>query len=130
MEGGKSHGAGHRFYSEEYLESLKPFEEKPGLTFPRFEGEKDPVKVEQAFYESLLTIRNAFENNPALTRQLADWIVNARQRLADAPRRCATMLRSSKNCTRMARYLPSNVPRHCTYEVGSKQTLRGALVNA
>ena len=83
IEGAKSHGAGHGFYSPEYLESLRPFEEKTGVSFPRFEGEKDAVKVEQAFYESLLTIRSALENNMALTRQLSDWIVNAKQRLAD-----------------------------------------------
>ncbi|MCW8926026.1 MAG: hypothetical protein OQJ84_07205, partial [Xanthomonadales bacterium] len=54
IEGCKSHGAGHAFYSDAYLEALRPFEEKFGLQFPRFEGEKTPEAVEQAYYDSLL----------------------------------------------------------------------------
>ena len=49
IEGCKSHGAGHGFYSPEYLESLRPFEEKTGVTLPRFDGEKTADAVEQAF---------------------------------------------------------------------------------
>ena len=41
IEGKKSHGGGHKFYSDEYLLALKPFEEVFGVNFPRFEGEKD-----------------------------------------------------------------------------------------
>ena len=127
IEGCKSHGAGHAFYSKEYLESLRPFEEKTGIRFPRYDGAKDPVRIEQAYYESLLAIRHAFENNMALTRQLGDWVVNAGQRLADAPR----PLR--ENAPQLARLYedgaisPFERPDDCRYEAGSKQTLRGAL---
>ena len=127
IEGCKSHGAGHGFYSAEYLESLKPFENRTGMSFPRFEGEKDPVKVEQAFYESLLTIRSAFENNMALTRQLSDWIVNARQRLADAPRLLRDNAPQLDKLYQTGAISPFERPQELVYEVGSKQTLRGAL---
>ena len=127
IEGCKSHGAGHGFYSDEYLESLRPFEERTGIRFPRYDGAKDAVRIEQAYYESLLAIRNAFENHMALTRQLGDWVVNASQRLADAPR----PLRD--DAPQLARLYaddaisPFERPADCRFDAGSKQTLRGAL---
>jgi len=129
MEGAQSHGAGHKFYSEEYLASLQPFEEKLGLTFPRFDGAKSPESIEQAFYQSLLTIRKAFESNPALTQHLAAWIVNSKHRLEASPRK----LRN--NAPELAKLYEENVisplerPVSCTYEIGSAQTLRGSLAN-
>jgi transketolase len=127
IEGCKSHGAGHGFYSPEYLESLRPFEEKTGISFPRFEGEKDPVKVERAFYESLMAIRGAFEQNMALTRQLADWVLNARQRLLDAPRALREDAPQLEKLYEDGAISPQERPEGLVYEAGSKQTLRGAL---
>ena len=127
IEGAKSHGAGHGFYSPEYLETLRPFEEKTGISFPRYEGEKDAVRVEQAFYESLLTIRGALENNMALTRQLSDWIVTARQRLADAPRALREDAPKLDKLYEDGAISPFERPEELRYEAGSKQTLRGAL---
>lgn len=127
IEGCKSHGAGHGFYSPEYLESLRPFEEKTGITFPRFEGDKDPVTVEQAFYESLMAIRGAFEQNMALTRQLADWVLNARQRLLDAPRVLREDAPQLDKLYEDGAISPQERPEGLVYEAGSKQTLRGAL---
>lgn len=127
IEGCKSHGGGHKFYSDEYLEALKPFEQRLGLEFPRFSGEKNPETIEQAYYDSLLTVRRAFESNSALTRQLAEWIGERRNRLADAHR----SLR--KDAPRLERlYEPNAIsplqrPEICVYETGSNQTLRGSL---
>lgn len=127
IEGAKSHGAGHAFYSPEYLESLKPFEEKTGIRFPRFEGEKDPVRVEQAFYDSLLAIRAAFKENMTETQQLADWIVNAKQRLADAPRHVRADAPDLQKLYAPGALSPFERPEACRYEAGSKETLRGAF---
>ncbi len=127
IEGCKSHGGGHKFYSDEYLTALRPFEQQLGLNFPRFEEEKTPASVEQAYYQSLLTIRRAFESQPELTRQLADWITDSKQRLAAAPR----ALRS--NAPELGKLYEANAisalerPEACTYPVGSNQTLRGCL---
>ncbi|MBT8047736.1 MAG: hypothetical protein KJO92_04935 [Gammaproteobacteria bacterium] len=127
IEGSKSHGGGHKFYSEEYLAALKPFEQILGLEFPRFTGEKNPASIEQAFYDSLRVIRRAFESRPALTRQLSDWIKASKQRLAAEPRE----LRA--NAPELAKlYEPDTIsplrrPQSCTYETGSNQTLRGSL---
>ena len=127
IEGCKSHGAGHGFYSDEYLESLRPFEEKTGIRFPRYDGAKDPVHIEQAYYESLLAIRQAFENHMALTRQLGDWVVNAGQRLADAPRALRDAAPQLARLYADGAISPLERPADCRYKAGSKQTLRGAL---
>lgn len=127
IEGCKSHGAGHGFYSPEYLESLRPFEEKTGVTLPRFDGEKTADAVEQVFYESLLGIRSAFERNMALTRQLSDWVVNARQRLADAPRPLREDAPQLDKLYAEGAISPFERPDELRYPAGSKQTLRGAL---
>ena len=129
MEGARSHGAGHKFYSEEYLTALEPFEQKLGLTFPRFEGEKNPESIEKAYYESLMTIRKTFESKPALTQQLAAWVMSSKQRLSASPRE----LRS--NAPELGKLYEDNAisplerPESCTYEIGSAQTLRGSLAN-
>ena len=130
MEGAKSHGAGHKFYSEEYLTALRPFEEKLGLTFPRYEGEKSPDRVEQAFYDSLMTIRKSFEMNPELTRHLAEGINRRRQQLETTPRKLRDNAPTIEKLYEDGAISPFERPESCTYDVGSAQTLRGALANS
>jgi len=130
MEGAQSHGAGHKFYSEEYLQALQPFEEAFGLQFPRFEGEKTPERIEQAYYDSLMVIRKAFKSKPALTQHLGDWIAAckldheglARHIRGDAPD--LGKLYQDKAISPMER------PASCTYDIGSSQTLRGCLAHS
>jgi len=129
MQGAKSHGAGHKFYSAEYLTALQPFEEKLGLNFPRFEGDKNPESIEKAYYGSLLTIRKAFESNPALTQHLGAWIVNSKQRLEASARKLRTNAPELGKLYENNAISPLERPESCTYEIGSAQTLRGALAN-
>jgi transketolase len=130
IEGKKSHGAGHGFYSDAYLEALKPFEEKLGLQFPRFEGEKTPERVEQAYYDSLLVIREAFESNKALTTHLGDWIAERKQQHADAPRMIRDNAPELGKLYEAGAISPLERPQSCTYETGSSQTLRGTLADS
>ena len=129
IEGSKSHGAGHKFYSEAYLETLRPFEQRFGLTFPRFEGEKSPAAVERAYYESLLTIRSAFEQEPGLTRRLGDWIVDCKRRHAAHPRSLRADAPNLEKLYSERLISPLERPDSCRYEAGSSQTLRGALAD-
>lgn len=130
IEGSKSHGAGHKFYSEEYLQALQPFEQKLGLKFPRFEGEKNPETIERAFYDSLLTIREAFESNPDLTDQLGNWIVERKRQLETSPRPVRADAPELEKLYKDDAISPMRRPESCTYEVGSAQTLRGSLSHA
>jgi transketolase len=130
IEGAKSHGAGHKFYSEAYLEALRPFEDHCGLLFPRFEGDKTPARIEQAYYDSLLTIRQAFANRPELTRRLGDWIVACQERHATHPRPLRADAPDLGKLYAERLISPSERPESCTYAPGSSQTLRGALADS
>ncbi len=127
IEGSKSHGAGHKFYSEEYQKAVQPFEQQFGLRFPRFEGGKNPETIEKAFYDSLMTIRKAFESNMALTRQLGGWIVDCKRRHEASPRQLRVNAPKLENLYQENAISPLERPDACTYEVGSAQTLRGCL---
>jgi len=130
IEGKKSHGAGHGFYSDEYLLALKPFEDKLGIQFPRFEGEKTPERVEQAYYDSLLVIRQAFEANSALTSHLGDWIAERKQQHADTPRHIRANAPKLEKLYEDGAISPQQRPDSCIYEAGSSQTLRGTLAHS
>jgi transketolase len=130
IEGAKSHGAGHKFYSDEYLNALQPFEQKLGLEFPRFKGEKNPLTVEQAYYDSLMTIRKAFETNMPHTRQLGEWIVERKRRHEATNRKIRQNAPELEKLYSEKLISPFERPDSCRYETGSSQTLRGALSNA
>ena len=130
IEGKKSHGAGHKFYSDEYLQALKPFEDKLGLQFPRYEGEKTPERIEQAYYDSLLVIRKAFESNKALTGHLGGWIAERKQQHADTPKKIRDNAPDLGKLYEDGAISPLERPEPCTYEIGSAQTLRGTLANS
>jgi len=127
IEGKKSHGGGHKFYSDEYLQALKPFEDVFGVTFPRFKGEKTAENVEQAFYDSLMTIREVFESNEELTSHLGDWIAQSKQRHAASPRKLRSNAPDINKLYEANAISPNVRPESCSYEPGSAQTLRGAL---
>ena len=129
IEGAKSHGAGHKFYSPEYIEALRPFEEATGLTFPRFEGDRTPEAVEQAYYDSVLTIRQAFENRPDDTRRLGGWVLDCKQRHAANPRKLRSNPPDLEKLYAEKLISPLERPESCRYEIGSAQTLRGSLAH-
>ena len=127
IEGKKSHGGGHKFYSDGYYEAIAPFEKEFGLQFPRFAGEKTPEAVEQAFYDSLLVIRKAFESRQEQTALLGQMIAgrntahqSARPKQTGAKPNLSTLFDSDG-------ISPLKRPDTCKYEFGSQQTLRGAL---
>ncbi len=129
IEGSKSHGGGHKFYSEGYQQALQPFEQTLGLTFPRFAGEKNPQNIESAFFDSLMTIRKAFESNMDFTRQLGEWIISCKQGLHDFPRQLRSNAPDLEKLYAENALSPFDRPASCTYETGSAQTLRGALAH-
>ncbi len=129
MEGAQSHGAGHKFYSEEYLQALQPFEQAFGLKFPRFEGEKTPERIEQAYYDSLMVIRKAFESKPTLTQHLGDWIAGSKQKHEGLARHIRSDAPDLGKLYQDKAISPMERPESCTYDIGSNQTLRGCLAH-
>jgi transketolase len=81
VTGKDSHGAGHKFCSDGYYASLKEFEEKFRDSFPRFEGEQQPNRIEQCYYDSLMIIRGALENNTLLCKTAASKLSKSQERL-------------------------------------------------
>jgi transketolase len=129
IEGKKSHGGGHKFYSDGYLTALQPFEQKFGVTFPRFKGEKTPESTEQAYYDSLMVIRGVFESHKGLTRHLGDLVVQSKQRLEASPRPLRDNAPDLGKLYEDNAISPFERPGSCTYEMGSAQTLRGSLAH-
>ncbi len=129
IEGRKSHGGGHKFYSDEYLQALKPFEDVFGVSFPRFEGEKTAANIEQAYYDSLLTIREVLASNEELTERLGDWIAKSKQRHEASPRPLRSNAPDLGKLYEANAISPFDRPAACTYETGSAQTLRGSLAD-
>lgn len=129
IEGKKSHGGGHKFYSEEYLTALQPFEQKFGVTFPRFEGEKTAERIEQAYYDSLMVIRGVFESHKGFTQHLGNCVAQSKQRLEASPRPLRDNAPDLGKLYQAGAISPFERPDSCTYDIGSAQTLRGSLAH-
>ncbi|MDD5303756.1 MAG: hypothetical protein PHS14_11695 [Elusimicrobia bacterium] len=129
IEGKGSHGAGHAFCSEAFYKAVEPFEAAFGVTIPRFEGEKTPDRVEAAYWETLLTMRKAFETKrPDVARFAGERVAEAgratpkgRPVRAGGPDLAALYKSDLK---------PEAVPDALKLEPGKPATLRGALGDA
>lgn len=128
IEGRKSHGAGHKFCSEEFYASLKEFEDSFGVQFPRFSGEKTPVAIEQAFFDTLMVIRNVLESQKQFATFVGDRLVSAQQRLQGLERR------ERPNSPQLDKLYDGhirveNTPHELQLKPGEATTLRAVLGN-
>jgi len=128
IEGRASHGAGHKFMSEGYFDhAVKEFEEFSGLSCPRLEADAGPVETEQAFYDTLLTLRSFLEDRREFAEFAAGRLAEARERLAaraPKPRSDAPDLSRLYSDSEIR---PDVVPAELALEPGSKATLRATL---
>lgn len=86
IEGRASHGAGHKFCSEGYYAACKDFQDTYKTMVPKCEIDPTPEKVEELYYETLMTIRKAIEEDKAL-RYFAEKIIDAKKRLNSLSRK-------------------------------------------
>jgi transketolase len=86
ITGRTSHGAGHKFCSDEYYAVLRPCEEIFDIRFPRHEGGKDPDEVERTYWNTLTLFRQAIEKSEFAGR-LAAEIGERKQSLEKLDRR-------------------------------------------
>jgi len=129
IEGKASHGGGHGFCSEEFFNTLVPAEERFGVSFPRPAADKTPTVAEAAFFDTLMVVRQILEDNKELSGFFADRVGAAKDRavaLDRQPRAGGPDLTSLYDGS----LSPTEIPDSCTYEIGSSQTLRGALGEA
>ncbi len=87
IEGRASHGAGHKFCSEEFYATLKDFEAYFNVRFPRFVEEKTPETVEKSFFDTLSVIRQSLEKKKEFATFAVEQITAAKERLAKLNRK-------------------------------------------
>ncbi|MFH1874572.1 MAG: hypothetical protein ABH859_05230 [Pseudomonadota bacterium] len=134
IEGKASHGAGHKLCSNGFFEALQPLLKEGQI--PRCETEQTRCDsganadiIENCYWEALLVIRQALENNQTLTRTLSANLKNARERLDKSkrtPRKNAPQVEKIFN----PKFDPSKVPTELKLEPGKTTTLRAALGEA
>ena len=125
IEGKASHGAGHKFASEGFYQSLAEFEKAFGVSFPRFEGEKTDENVEKYYWESLLTVRRALEADKQTAAYAAARLQEAAARLNAKKRIVRNGLGNSKDL--YTKFSPEQVPAEFVFEKGKSYTTRGVL---
>ncbi|MHC4774143.1 MAG: hypothetical protein ACYTBR_02625 [Planctomycetota bacterium] len=134
IEGRASHGAGHKLCSDGFYEAVAPLLKKTGAELPhceadcqRCEGGKDPVVVEDCFWEAMGVIRRALEEGRPTVEMLARRLVEARDRLdrrARKPREDAPRVEAIYE---VARREGGRTPQDLTLEPGAATTLRAEL---
>ncbi len=129
IEGKASHGAGHAFCSEQFYKSVEPFERTFETRLPRFEGEKTPERVELFYWETLKTMRAAFQTNRADVSRFAAERVAAAGR-AVVRNRPIREKGPDLEAYYRANLHPEETPAELRLTVGKPATLRGALGEA
>lgn len=127
LEGKASHGAGHKFCSPEFYGALAEFENMFGVKFPRFEGEKTPLNIEQNYWDVLLTLRHALEKEGLLAAFAAQ---NVRERAADL-RFLGREVRPGLGDVKKiyTAFKPEETPAAFVFKPGESYTTRGVLGN-
>jgi transketolase len=126
IEGCKSHGAGHGFCSDEYYATLAPLEERFDVKFPQPPESDKPADNEAVFFDSLLTVRQVLEDNRELSGYIGDQVKLAKERLETLGRKPHEGVPDLSKL-HDGSVSPDAIPEALIYEVGSSQTLRGAL---
>ncbi|RMD83733.1 MAG: hypothetical protein D6808_08195 [Candidatus Dadabacteria bacterium] len=126
IEGKASHGAGHKYCSEEYYDYLKPCEERFGVTFPRLENQKTDEEHEKLFFDTLLAIREILERKKDLVTELGSRLKEAKERTAS---REAAPRANAPEVNKVYTFTPDNIPQEVLTAPGQTNTLRGALGN-
>lgn len=130
IEGRTSHGAGHKFASEGYYRSLMEFEEVFGATCPRFEGDKTPERIEKCYFDTLMVIRAAIENDRELTTFAGEHLAAARERVNGRVRRAASEAPALNVVYSDGGIRAQEPPEALCYKPGDAITLRDALGTA
>ncbi len=129
IEGCRSHGAGHAFCSEEFYASLRPFEDEFGVTCPRFYGGESPERLEQAFWDTLMVVRQAVESRRDWATGLAARLEESRRRL-ESHNRMITADMPDSSLLYNDSIRPDETPDELRLEPGSATTLRAVLGDA
>ena len=89
VEGRASHGAGHKLCSDGFYQALSELSARTACALPSCEGsghrcemgQDGPVQMEACFYDALLLLRKAVEDDRATAEAMASRLDAARKRL-------------------------------------------------
>ena len=134
IEGKASHGAGHSLCADGFYRALQPLLEKTGGALPKCEaasqrcaGGQNREVVEGCFWEALLAVRSALEDNRALAQYLAQRIGKAKDRLEARRRQPRENAPNVQAVFDLARKTEGTIPAELTLSPGKGTTLRGEL---
>jgi transketolase len=136
IEGRASHGAGHKLCSDAFYSALAPLTRKAEITLPSCDasghrcemGDHGAEVMEECFYEALLLVRKALEEDRPPVDELAGRLVASRERLDErgrAPRDGAPRVEAI-----YALAEKGDTPEALRLEPGSVSTLRAQLGKA
>jgi transketolase len=127
IEGRASHGAGHKFCSDGYYQSISEFEQHFKAKLPRLESQKSPDEIEQLYYDTLLALRDVAEREKDMHEYVGGRIAESKERLnklGRKPRHDAPQL----NILYTDNSIDSRrIPDKLLIEPGTSTTLRGEL---
>jgi transketolase len=127
IEGRSSHGAGHKFCSDEFYQSLKEFEDQFGVQFPRLGEQKSPEELEQLYYDYLMVLRGVAENNKAMSDYVGRKISERAESLSKLGRKPRENAPNLDIIYTDSNINSQNIPDELTIKPGSSTTLRGEL---
>jgi transketolase len=136
IEGRASHGAGHKLCSDAFYSALAPLAHSAGFTLPSCEatghrcemGGDGPAIMEECFYDALLLVRKALEDDRPTAEHLAARLGSARQRLDERerhPRKGAPKVEAVYELA-----ADGGAPSELRLEPGAATTLRAQLGKA
>ncbi len=131
IEGKASHGAGHKFSSEGFFKACEEFEKYFDVTIPRFAGDPTPENIEKKYFETLMVIRQALEQNKKIAKVAALQTANAQQRLGLRERKIRADAPNLKRLYEMQNEIqPELTPPEVAVKPGESVTLRAVLGDA
>ncbi len=127
LTGKASHGAGHKFCSEEFFKALEPPFAGSGITLPRCELGAGEAVVETCYWKSLEGFRELLSREKELCSALAERLEDGRRRLDAAARSPRSGAPKLENLHAAAAAAPIEPPDELALATGGKSTLRAEL---
>ncbi len=127
IEGKASHGAGHKFCSDEYYKSLEEFENAFNFKLPRLEQQSTPEELEQLYYDTLLALRNVAESETEMHGYIARRVAGSKDRLDKLNRKPRPDAPDLSKLYSDSSIDSQKIPESLQLAPGAKSTLRGEL---
>ncbi len=127
IEGKNSHGAGHKFCSDEYYESVRDFEDQFGAKLPRLTDQKSNAEKEQLYYDTLMVLREVAEKDTEMSGYVGGKIAESKNRLAKLNRSPRSGCPDLNALYSDGAIDSQKIPDKLKLEPGAQATLRGEL---